>query len=183
VGLDWENATPWAHTSGRGLKPAGFVASPRCGGCGCPAELHLSAFERLSVPEPTHQLPQGFQGSAGTHQTLMCQGHSNAGEGRGERAACAGHGAWSPELAHPPAQPGALALPAEALTGAAAPDGPRTGLGSLREGNGTRMLQCPGMPLFHSAAKDSGQPAPEASKSRTCQVVSGMQFSPTIYNF
>lgn len=65
--------------------------------------------------------------------------------------------AWSLELAHSPAQHGALALPDEALAGAAASDGLRTGPESLQEGNSTRILQCPGTMLFYRAAKTSSR--------------------------
>lgn len=166
VGQVWEDATPWAHASRQSLKPAGFVASPGWGGCGCPTELHLSAFGRLSVFEPTHQPLRWVQGLVGTHWGLASWGCSNSTEQGGAGFL---HWAQSLELAHSPAQHGALALPVEGFAGAAASHGPRTGPGSYREGNGTRILQWPGMLLFHRAAKDLVQPAPEAPASRTCQ--------------
>lgn len=81
-------------------------------------------------------------------------------------------------LACSPAQHQALALPAEPLADAAASDGPR----SLWEDDGIRMLQCPGMMLFHRAAKDFAT----SSKSTNQQDLPGDVrdiISPTIHNF
>lgn len=133
--------------------------------------LLLGDFLSLSPPISYSSGSRAWLGPTG----LSHPGDALTAPSRGEPASCtrhrAGflHRAQSLELAHSPAQHGVLALPAEAFVGAAASHGPRTGPGSHREGNGTRILQWPGMLLFHRAAKDLVQPAPEAPAIRTCQ--------------
>lgn len=147
---------------------------PRLGGCGCLTELHLSAFGRLSVSEPAHQLPRGARARLEPTRLSRPGDALTAERALGRGGVCCLCWAQSLGLACSPAQDGALALPAEPLTGAAASDGPRTDPGSLRDRNGTRMLQCPGMLLFHRAVKDLVQPGPEAPASRASQVMSGI---------